>query len=119
MAKVLIVDDAVFSRKTLIAMLKKGNHEVIGEADDGRQAIEKYRELSPDMVILDITMPVLNGMAALEEIMKTDNNARVIMCSATAQQKLVVKAIELGAKDFIVKPFDETRVLEAVNRVSI
>ncbi|MBM7572128.1 response regulator [Aquibacillus albus] len=117
MAKILIVDDAKFMRITLSNILKNGNHEVVGEAEDGQQAITLYKEQQPDLVTMDITMPEMNGMDALKEIMHIDSNAKVIMCSAMGQQKLVVEAIERGAKDFLVKPFDESRVLEAINRV--
>ncbi|WP_026771319.1 MULTISPECIES: response regulator [Sediminibacillus] len=117
MANILVVDDAKFIRVTLAGILENGNHIVVGEAEDGDQAVEMYKRLSPDLVTMDITMPGKNGMEAMQEIKAFDSQAKVIMCSAMGQQKLVVEAIEKGAKDFIVKPFDENRVLEAVNRV--
>ncbi|WP_053219567.1 response regulator [Virgibacillus senegalensis] len=117
MANILVVDDAKFIRVTLAGILEQGGHTVIGEAENGEQAVNVYKRLSPDLVTMDITMPEKNGMDALEEIKAYDSQAKVIMCSAMGQQKLVVQAIEKGAKDFIVKPFDENRVLEAVNRV--
>ncbi|WP_458413020.1 response regulator [Schinkia sp. CFF1] len=117
MARILIVDDAKFMRMTLTNILQKGNHEVIGEAENGRLAIEQYKELNPDIVTMDITMPEMTGIEAVKQIKAIDPNAKIIMCSAMGQQKLVVEAIESGAKDFVVKPFDENRVLEAVSRV--
>lgn len=117
MARILIVDDAKFMRMTLSNILSKANHEVVGEGENGRDAIELYRKLNPDLVTLDITMPEMSGLEAIREIKKEFPQAKVIMCSAMGQQKMVVESIEAGAKDFIVKPFDEGRVLEAINRV--
>ncbi|KOO46381.1 response regulator [Priestia koreensis] len=117
MAKILIVDDARFMRKTLTAILENSHYEVVGEAENGRQAVEMYRELQPALVMMDITMPEMSGMEALRIIKKEFSDSKVIMCSAMGQQKMVVDAIEAGAKDFIVKPFDESRVIDAVSRV--
>lgn len=117
MAKILIVDDAKFMRVTLSNILKKAQYEVVGEAENGQQAIEMYRELLPDLVTMDITMPIMSGIEAVKQIKKEFPDAAIIMCSAMGQQKMVVEAIEAGAKDFIIKPFDEHRVLEAVYRV--
>lgn len=117
MARILIVDDAKFMRMTLSNILSKANHEVVGEGENGRDAIELYRKLNPDLVTLDITMPEMSGLEAIKEIKKEFPQAKVIMCSAMGQQKMVVESIEAGAKDFIVKPFDEGRVLDAINRV--
>ncbi|MBB5356136.1 two-component system chemotaxis response regulator CheY [Anoxybacillus mongoliensis] len=117
MARILIVDDAKFMRMTLANILKKANHEVIGEAENGQEAIELYIQLKPDVVTLDITMPVMSGLEAVKEIKLHDPDAKIIMCSAMGQQKMVVEAIEAGALDFIVKPFDESRVMEAIQRV--
>ncbi|MFO1443699.1 response regulator [Bacillus sp. Bva_UNVM-123] len=117
MARILIVDDAKFMRMTLSSILHKANHEIVGEGENGIDAIRLYGELNPDLVTMDITMPEMSGLEAVKEIKKAYPNAKVIMCSAMGQQKMVVEAIEAGAKDFIVKPFDEGRVLEAVNRV--
>lgn len=116
MARVLIVDDAMFMRTTLTTMLSNGNHEVVGQAENGQQAVQLYKELLPDIVTMDVTMPVMDGIQSVREIIKFDNNAKIIMCSAMGQQKVVVEAIEAGAKDFIVKPFEESRVLETINR---
>ncbi|WP_027408811.1 response regulator [Anoxybacteroides tepidamans] len=117
MAKVLIVDDAKFMRVTLSNILKKANYEIVGEAENGEEAIELYRELKPDIVTLDITMPVMNGIEAAKIIKQIDPKAKIIMCSALGQQKMVVEALEAGAIDFIIKPFEESRVMEAIARV--
>lgn len=117
MARILIVDDAKFMRLTLSNILSKTEHEVVGEGEDGQQAIELFRELRPDIVTMDITMPVMSGLDALKQIKREFPDAQIIMCSAMGQQKMVVEAIETGAKDFIVKPFDENRVIEAISRV--
>ncbi|WP_017753855.1 response regulator [Calidifontibacillus oryziterrae] len=117
MAKILIVDDAKFMRMTLTNILQKGGHEVVGEAENGRRGVELYKELQPELVTMDITMPEMTGIESVKQIKAYDPNAKIIMCSAMGQQKLVVEAIESGAKDFIVKPFEESRVLEAISRV--
>jgi len=117
MAKVLIVDDAKFMRLTLSKILTNSGHEIIGEAENGAEAITLFRILQPDLVTMDITMPEMNGIEALKAIKKEFSHSKIIMCSAMGQQKMVVEAIEAGAKDFIVKPFDETRVNDAINRV--
>src|SRR5699024_6227390 len=116
MSKILIVDDAKFMRTTLTNILEKGGHTIIGEAENGREAVELYHKLHPDIVTMDITMPIMNGIDALKEIKKLYPDAKIIVCSATGQQRVVVEAIELGAKDFIVKPFDENHVMDTVNR---
>ncbi|KAB2337616.1 response regulator [Cytobacillus depressus] len=117
MARILIVDDAKFMRITLSNILRKADHEIVGEGENGKEAVRLYSELLPDLVTMDITMPEMSGLEAVKEIKGKYPSAKVIMCSAMGQQKMVVEAIETGAKDFIVKPFDEGRVLEAVNRV--
>ncbi|MBP3039843.1 response regulator [Bacillaceae bacterium Marseille-Q3522] len=117
MARILIVDDAKFMRMTLSNILKKANHDIIGEAKNGIEAIQLYREHNPDIVTMDITMPELSGIEAVKEIKQEYSKAKIIMCSAMGQQKMVVSAIEAGAKDFIVKPFDESRVIDTINRV--
>lgn len=114
--KVLIVDDAAFMRMMIKEILTKNGYTVVGEASDGAQALEKYKELGPDLVTMDITMPEMDGITALKEIKKIDANARVIMCSAMGQQAMVIDAIQAGAKDFIVKPFQADRVLEAIKK---
>ncbi|CAN7763952.1 response regulator [Paenibacillus sp. LjRoot153] len=117
MANILVVDDAAFMRLMLKEILTKGGHHVIGEAANGVEAIKKYSELKPDLVTMDITMPVLEGVDALIQIKQVDPNAKIIMCSAMGQQLMVVKAIKAGAKDFIVKPFQPDRVLEAIKKL--
>lgn len=115
MAKsVLVCDDAVFMRRIIGEILTQNGFVIAGEAADGYQAIEKYKETKPDVVIMDITMPELNGIEALKEIRKYDQNAAVIMCSAMGQHAMVIESIQAGAKDFIVKPFQANRVIEAV-----
>ncbi len=117
MARILIVDDAKFMRMTLTAILQNGHHEVVGEAENGKEAVAKFHQLNPDLITMDITMPEKSGIEALAEIKAHSADARIVMCSAMGQQKMIVEAIERGAKDFIVKPFDEKRVLDAVERV--
>jgi two-component system chemotaxis response regulator CheY len=116
MARVLVVDDAAFMRKMVTDALTKGGHEVVGEAANGNEAVERYRELRPEVTTLDITMPDKDGLAALEEIIGLDPAARVIMCSALGQESKVLQSIKIGAKDFIVKPFKADRVLGAVDK---
>ncbi len=117
MAKVLIVDDAAFMRMTIRQMLEQHGHEMIGEAADGVEAVKKYIEVKPDVVLLDITMPEMNGVEALKRIKELDSGAKVIICSAMGQQAMVAEAIQSGAKDFIVKPFEADRLVAAVDRV--
>ncbi|WP_027090860.1 response regulator [Cohnella thermotolerans] len=114
--RILIVDDAAFMRMMIRDILTKNGYEVVGEAQDGAQAIEKFKELLPDLITMDITMPEMDGIAALKEIRKIDSNAKVIMCSAMGQQAMVIDAIQAGAKDFIVKPFQADRVIEAIKK---
>lgn len=113
-AKVMIVDDAAFMRMMLKDILGKNGYTVVGEAENGAVAVEKYMELQPDITIMDITMPEMDGLQAVKEIRKRDSQARVIMCSAMGQQAMVIEAIQSGAKDFVVKPFQADRVLEAI-----
>jgi two-component system chemotaxis response regulator CheY len=114
---VLVCDDAVFMRTMIGDILTQAGLEVIGEADSGLQAVEKYKALRPDLVTMDIIMPEMGGIDAVKAITEFDPQARVLMCSAMGQQSLVAEAIEAGAKDFVVKPFQPSRVLEAVQRV--
>lgn len=114
--KVLIVDDAAFMRMMIKDILTKNGFEVVGEAQDGVQAVEKYQELNPDLVTMDITMPEKDGITALKEIKALNSNAIIIMCSAMGQQAMVIDAIQAGAKDFIVKPFQAERVIEAIQK---
>ncbi len=114
--KVLIVDDAVFMRMMVKDILEKNGYEVVGEAENGQVGVELFKETNPDIVTMDITMPEMNGIEALKEIKKHDSNAKVIMCSAMGQQAMVMDAIKEGAIDFIVKPFNAERVLEALGK---
>lgn len=114
--KILVVDDAAFMRMMIKDILTKNGFEVVGEAADGAQAIEKYKELNPDLVTMDITMPEKDGITALKEIKSMDSSAKIIMCSAMGQQAMVIDAIQAGAKDFIVKPFQADRVIEAIQK---
>ena len=114
---VLVCDDAIFMRTMISDILSQAGFEVVGEAESGLQAVEKYRILKPDLVTMDIVMPDMGGIEAVREICKNDPEAKILMCSAMGQQALVVEAIQAGAKDFVVKPFQPSRVLEAVQRV--
>ncbi len=116
MARVLVVDDAAFMRKLLGDALASGGHEVVGQAANGAEAVERFQELRPELTTLDITMPEKDGLAALAEIMAIDPKARVVMCSALGQETKVLESIKLGAKDFVVKPFQAPRVLEAIEK---
>ncbi|NMA02430.1 MAG: response regulator [Clostridia bacterium] len=114
--RILIVDDAAFMRMMIKDILTKNGFEVVGEAENGQVAIEKYKELKPDLVTMDITMPEMDGIQAVKKIREIDSSARIIMCSAMGQQAMVIDAIQAGAKDFIVKPFQPDRVIEAVRK---
>lgn len=117
MAKIMVVDDAAFMRMMLKDILTKGGYEVVGEAENGLKAVDKYKELTPDLVLMDITMPELDGIGAVKQIKGLDPNAKIIMCSAMGQQAMVLESIQAGAKDFIVKPFQADRILEAVSKI--
>ena len=114
--KVLVVDDAAFMRMMIKDILTKNGFDVVGEAADGNEAVTQYKDLSPDLVTMDITMPEKDGISALKEIKLFDPNAKIIMCSAMGQQAMVIDAIQAGAKDFIVKPFQAERVIDAINK---
>lgn len=115
--RIMITDDAMFMRVTLKNLLVKNGYDVVGEASNGREAVEKYAACHPDLVLMDITMPVLDGIAATREIREKDPAAKVIMCTAMGQKNMVVEAIQAGAKDFIVKPFLPERVLESIQKL--
>ena len=118
MAKtILLVDDAAIMRMMLKDILTKNGYDVVGEAENGVKAVEKYKELKPNLVIMDITMPEMNGIDATKGIKASDPGATIVMCSAMGQQSMVIESIQAGAKDFIVKPFQHDRVLEAVQKV--
>lgn len=116
MAKIMIVDDAAFLRAMLKDILVGAGHEVVTEAGNGKEAVERYMTFKPDVVTMDITMPVMEGVEAVKEIRKLDPRANIVMCSAVGQRNLIIEAIQSGAKDFITKPFHSSRVLEAVQR---
>lgn len=117
MAKnILVCDDAAFMRMMIKDILTKNGYTIVGEAENGQNAVEKYNETKPDLVMMDITMPEMDGIQALKKIKATDPNAAIIMCSAMGQQAMVIESIQSGAKDFIVKPFQPDRVLEAVKK---
>ena len=116
MSSILIVDDAAFMRMMIKDILTKNGFEVAGEAENGLVAVESYFTLSPDLVIMDITMPEMDGIEAVKKIRQNDPSAKIIMCSAMGQQAMVIESIQSGAKDFIVKPFQADRVLEAVKK---
>lgn len=117
MAKVLIVDDAAFMRMMIKDILEKNGFEIVGEGNNGIKAVELYKKEKPDIVTMDITMPDMDGIEAVKEIKAFDPAAKIIMCSAMGQQTMVMDAIRAGARDFIVKPFQPDRVLEAIRKV--
>ena len=119
MARVLVVDDAAFMRKMVSDALIQGGHVVVGEAGNGVEAIERFQELKPEVTTLDITMPEKDGLSALREIIELDPAARVVMCSALGQESKVLESIKLGARDFVVKPFQADRVLEAIGKALV
>lgn len=116
--RIMIVDDAIFMRMKLKDILEKNGYEVVAEAQNGADAIEKYRAERPEIVTMDITMPEMDGIEALRGIKRIDPSARVIMCSAMGQQAMVMEAIQAGALDFIVKPFETDRVIDSIQKAS-
>ncbi|MDF2605956.1 MAG: two-component system response regulator [Bacillales bacterium] len=117
MGTVLITDDSLVMRMQLKNMVTKLGHEVVGEAENGLVAIKKYKELKPDLVTMDITMPEMSGIEAVKEIININPNAKIVMCSAMGQQSMILDAIQAGAKDFIVKPFDPPRVQQSLLKI--
>lgn len=117
--RILVVDDAVFMRRMISDILIKNGHTIVGEASNGKEALDKYKELHPDLVTLDITMPEVDGLEGVKLIRGYDNKANIIMCSAMGQQAMVIEAIQSGAIDFIVKPFTADRVLAAISKVKV
>ena len=115
--KILLVDDAAFMRKMIKDTLSKNGYSELYEAVDGADAVEKYNELHPDLVIMDITMPNMDGLEALKAIRAKDGNANIVMCSAMGQESMVMDAVRSGAKDFIVKPFKAERVIKTVTSI--
>ena len=114
---ILIADDLKFIKLVLRELVEKAGFRVVGEASNGEEAVELYQEKRPDVVLMDITMPKMDGLAALKQILKFDPQAKIIMCSALGQQSLIVQALQLGAKDFIVKPFRDERVVAAIKKI--
>jgi two-component system chemotaxis response regulator CheY len=119
MARVLVVDDSLYVRQVLASVLTDMGHEVVGEAANGREAVARYRELHPDVTMMDITMPEMDGLSALRAIMTEHPTARVVMCTALKEKPTVIAALEAGARDFILKPVRPERVLEAVNKALV
>lgn len=115
--RILIVDDAAFMRMMIKNIVSKNGYEVVGEAENGQVAVDLYKQHKPDLVTMDITMPEMNGIEGVKAIRSVDPNANIIMCSAMGQQAMVMEAIQAGAKDFIVKPFQQDRILQAMERV--
>ncbi|WP_127585686.1 response regulator [Paenibacillus koleovorans] len=116
MARIMVVDDAAFMRMMLKTILLEAGHEVVAEAANGEEAVKVFATINPDLVTMDITMPEMDGIAAVREIKKLSPQAKVIMCSAMGQQGMVIDAISAGARDFVVKPFQKDRVLESIDR---
>ena len=117
MGRILVVDDTMFMRTLLKNILFSGSHDIVGEAENGEDAVEKYKALKPDLVTMDVVMPKMNGIEALKAIMAADPNAKIVMCTAVGQEQMVKLAIKTGAKGYIVKPFQAPKVLEEVNNV--
>lgn len=115
--KVLVVDDAIFMRRMLGDILKQAGYSVVAEAGNGKEGVEQFKKVNPDIVTMDIIMPEMGGIEAVKEILNQNKDAKILMVSAMGQQQLVVEAIQAGAKDFIVKPFESSRVLSAVERI--
>ena len=118
MSRILVVDDSRTSRKILRTILEDAGHEVIGEAMDGQDGVNKFKELRPDLVTLDITMPVMDGLEALKCIREVDGNAKVIMVTAAGQQNKMIDAIKLGASEFVTKPFEPEEIVKMVNKLA-
>lgn len=120
MANILIVDDALFMRKILSDILSEEGHKIVGEAENAKEAIELYKKLKPDIVTMDIIMPEIDGintLKAIKQILKSDKDARIVIVSAMGQQEMVVESIQAGAKDFVVKPFQRSRITESIARI--
>lgn len=116
--KVLICDDSTFMRQIITTVLNQSDCEIVGEARNGLECIEKYKELTPDLILMDVTMPEMDGLSALKELKKINKNVKVIICSSMGQEPIVKEAIQNGAADFIVKPFQKERILEVIHSQS-
>ena len=117
MVKVLVVDDSLFMRTSISRILNKNGYSVIGSADDGQTAIDAYKKLKPDLVTMDITMENVDGIVAIKEILKFDYKANIIVCSAMSNENVICEAIKAGAKEYVLKPFDEHQFLNSVKRL--
>ena len=117
MSKVLIVDDALFTRRIIKETLEKNGHQVIGQASNGVEAIEMYKQLRPDLVTMDLTMPYMDGINSIKHIKTFDSTAKIIMCSALELEAKVIQAIQAGAEDFVVKPFKEKKLIDSINKI--
>ena len=117
--RILVVDDAMFMKKMLEGILTKHGHTIVGEASNGREALNEYKKHNPDLVTMDITMPEVDGIEGVKLIKEYDKDAVIVMCSAMGQQAMVIDAIQAGAKDFIVKPFDEGRIISAISKIKV
>lgn len=115
--RVLVVDDAMFMRTAVKRILGEAGFDIVGEAENGEIAVSKYNELQPDVVIMDITMPIMDGISACKNIVSSNPGARIVMCTALGQQNLVIEALQAGAKDYIVKPFQPSRVVDGISKV--
>lgn len=118
MHRILIVDDSRTSRKILRGILEEAGHSIIGEASDGQEGVNKYKELKPDIVTLDITMPVMDGLTALKEIVQENPDAKVIMITAAGQQHKMIDAIKIGASEFVTKPFEKDEIVSVINKIT-
>ena len=117
MAKILLVDDSKTSRKILKGILEENGHEIIGEAVNGKDGIEKFKELKPDLTTMDITMPILDGLEALKQIMEYDKHAKVVIVTAAGQKSKMVDAIKYGAAEFLAKPFESDQIITIINKI--
>ncbi|HLQ98166.1 MAG TPA: response regulator [Candidatus Dormibacteraeota bacterium] len=117
MGRILIVDDSELMRKKLAFIFEQENHEIVGQAENGLEAIKLFKDKKPDLITMDLTMPVMDGIEAIKEIIQIDPLATIVVCSAMGQQKIIVKAIKEGAKDFIIKPFHEELVIETIHNI--
>lgn len=117
MKRILVCDDAAFMRMYIRKIAENNGYEIVGEAENGRVAVNKFKELNPDLVMMDITMPEVTGLEALKSIKDVDSNAKVIICTAMGQQPMIMEAIKYGANDFIIKPFNEEKIISSIKSI--